>query len=191
MGSSHTRERLAEHILKGTRPYQVGRPLEIKFTALDGREVDLAKLVGKVVLVEFWATDCGPCIGEMPAVKAAYETLHGRGFEVVAISLDDKESALRRFVKEKELPWPQHLMAKAGGTNSRSNTASSEFPPCGWWTRAATCGIPKRASIWSGASGHCWRNPVLLPFANRSGAQTVSAALHAAGFALTPSKVAA
>jgi thiol-disulfide isomerase/thioredoxin len=106
---------LAEHILKGTRPYQVGQPLDIHFTALDGREVDLAKLAGKVVLVEFWATDCGPCIGEMPTVKAAYETLHGRGFEVVAISLDDKESALRRFVKEKELPWPQHFDGKGWG----------------------------------------------------------------------------
>jgi thiol-disulfide isomerase/thioredoxin len=103
---------LAEHLLKGTRPYQVGRPLDIRFTALDGRQVDLAKLKGKVVLVEFWSTTCGPCLAEMPAVKAAYETWHARGFEVVAISLDDKESALRRFIKEKDLPWPQHFDGK-------------------------------------------------------------------------------
>jgi thiol-disulfide isomerase/thioredoxin len=103
---------LANHILKGTKPYQIGKPLEIHFTALDGREVDLAKLTGKVVLVEFWSTTCGPCIGEMPTVKAAYEKLHDRGFEVVAISLDDKETALRRFIKEKELPWPQHFDGK-------------------------------------------------------------------------------
>ena len=103
---------LAEHILKGTKPYQVGRPLEIHFTALDGREVDLAKLTGKVVLVEFWSATCGPCVAEMPTVKAVYEKLHDRGFEVVAISLDDKETALRRFVKEKELPWPQHFDGK-------------------------------------------------------------------------------
>lgn len=103
---------LANHILKGTKPYEIGKPLDIQFTALDGREVDLAKLTGKVVLVEFWSTSCGPCIAEMPRVKAAYEKLHDRGFEVVAISLDDKESALRRFVKEKELPWPQHFDGK-------------------------------------------------------------------------------
>ena len=74
--------------------------------------MDLAKLRDKVVLVEFWSTTCGPCIAEMPTVKAVYEKLHGRGFEVVAISLDDKESALRRFVREKELPWPQHFDGK-------------------------------------------------------------------------------
>src|SRR6185436_4252335 len=103
---------LAEHILKGTRPYEIGRPVEMRFTALDGREVDLAKLKGKVVMVEYWSTTCGPCIGQLPEVKAAYEKLHARGFEVVAISLDDKEAALRRFLKEKELPWPQHFDGK-------------------------------------------------------------------------------
>lgn len=103
---------LANHILKGTKPYQVGKPLDIRFTALDGREVDLAKLKGEVVLVEFWSTTCGPCVGEMPRVKAAYEKFHPSGFEVVAISLDDKETALQRFVREKELPWPQHFDGK-------------------------------------------------------------------------------
>jgi peroxiredoxin len=75
--------------------------------------VDLAKLTGKVVLVEFWSTTCGPCVAEMPAVKVAYEKFHPRGFEVVAISLDNKEAALRRFIKENELPWPQHFDGKA------------------------------------------------------------------------------
>ncbi|HTD85716.1 MAG TPA: TlpA disulfide reductase family protein, partial [Candidatus Binatia bacterium] len=71
---------LANHILKGTKPYQIGKPVDIRFTGLDGREVDLAAMTGKVVLVEFWSTTCGPCIAEMPAVKAAYEKLHDRGF---------------------------------------------------------------------------------------------------------------
>jgi peroxiredoxin len=103
---------LAKHILAGTKPYQIGKPVEIRFTALDGREVNLAKLTGKVVLVEFWSTTCGPCIAEMPKVKSAYEKLHDRGFEVIGISLDDKESAVRRFIKEKDLPWPQHFDGK-------------------------------------------------------------------------------
>lgn len=103
---------LANHILKGTKPYRVGQPVDIRFTALDKREVDLAKLKGKVVLVEFWSTSCGPCIGEMPTVKATYGKLHDQGFEIVAISLDDKESVLRRFIQEKELPWPQHFDGK-------------------------------------------------------------------------------
>ncbi len=103
---------LARHILNGTKAYEVGQLLDIRFPALDGREVNLASLKGKVVLIEFWATTCAPCVAEMPAVKEAFEKFHGKGFEVVAISLDDKESALRRFIKEKALPWPQHFDGK-------------------------------------------------------------------------------
>ena len=103
---------LASHILKGTKPYQIGKPLDIRFTALDGREVDLSKLTGKVVLVQFWSTTCGPCVAEIPTVKTVYEKLHDRGFEVVAIALDDKETPLRRFIKDKALPWPQHFDGK-------------------------------------------------------------------------------
>ena len=103
---------LANHILEGTKPYQIGKPLDIEFTALDGREVDLAEMREKVVLVDFWSTTCGPCIAELPTVKAVYEKFHVRGFEVVAISLDDKETSLRRFIAEKELPWPQHFDGK-------------------------------------------------------------------------------
>ncbi len=103
---------LAEHLIKGTKPYEVGKPLDIQFTALDGREIDLVKLKGKVVLVEFWSTSCGPCVARMPEVKAAYQKFHDRGFEVIGICLDDKESVLRRFIKEKELSWPQYFDGK-------------------------------------------------------------------------------
>jgi thiol-disulfide isomerase/thioredoxin len=103
---------LADYILKGTKPYQVGKARDIHFTALDGREVDLAKLRGRAVLVDFWATWCEPCVAALPEVKAVYEKLHGRGFEVVAISLDDKKTALRQFIKEKELPWPEYFDGK-------------------------------------------------------------------------------
>ena len=122
---------LANHILKGTKPYEVGQPLDIRFTALDGREVALERLKGKVVLVEFWSTTCGPCIAEMPTVKAVYQKLHDQGFEVLAISLDDKESALRRFIKEKELPWPQHFDGK-GWDNEISSGSHIQQVPTMW-----------------------------------------------------------
>jgi thiol-disulfide isomerase/thioredoxin len=100
----------AEGILR--RLNAVGKPLDIKFTALDGRLVDLSQMKGKVVLVDFWATWCGPCVGEIPHVKEAYEQFHAKGFEVVGISFDSIQQNLQRFVEQKQLLWPQYFDGK-------------------------------------------------------------------------------
>jgi thiol-disulfide isomerase/thioredoxin len=95
----------------------LGKPLPIKFTAIDGREVDLAKLTGKVVLVDFWATWCGPCVAEIPNVKDTYDKLHGKGFEIVGISFDKDKDALEKFVGEHEMKWPQYFDGKVWGND--------------------------------------------------------------------------
>jgi thiol-disulfide isomerase/thioredoxin len=74
--------------------------------------VDLKNLKGKVVLIDFWATWCGPCVGELPHVKEAYNELHGKGFEVVGISLDSDKSKLTKFVADKKMEWPQYFDGK-------------------------------------------------------------------------------
>ncbi len=91
-----------------------GDTMEVKFTSLQGKEVDLAAMKGKVVLIDFWATWCGPCIAELPHVLKTYEKYHAKGFEVIGISLD-KESAkekLEAFIKDKNMPWPQYFDGK-------------------------------------------------------------------------------
>jgi len=72
-----------------------------------GKPLSLSGYRGKVVLVDFWATWCGPCITELPNVLATYEKHHSAGFEIIGISLDQDGKKLANFVKEKKMTWPQ------------------------------------------------------------------------------------
>lgn len=88
------------------------KPLELKFKAIDGRDVDLSKMRGKVVLIDFWATWCAPCVQKLPSLIRLYKEKKDQGFEVIGISMDEDLGRLAYFMKESGLPWPQYADAK-------------------------------------------------------------------------------
>jgi thiol-disulfide isomerase/thioredoxin len=86
------------------------KPIDVK--GFDGKQINLADFKGKVVLIDFWATWCGPCVAELPNVIATYKKFHAQGFEIVGISLDESESKLKDFLGSHEMPWVQFFDGK-------------------------------------------------------------------------------
>jgi thiol-disulfide isomerase/thioredoxin len=109
----------------------LGKPLAMKFTAVDGTEVDVSKMKGKVVLIDFWATWCGPCVRELPTVKKAYADLHDQGFEIIGISLDNSEKKLTDFVAKNDMPWVQFCDGK-GWKNTIAQEHGIKSIPAMW-----------------------------------------------------------
>ena len=68
---------------------------------------------GKYVLIDFWASWCGPCRNEMPNVKAAYEKYASKGFEVISISIDKKQKPWKTAIEELGMNWTQVLNVDA------------------------------------------------------------------------------
>lgn len=108
VASTNAPEQIQEFAKATLKQYEfLDQPLDLKFTAVDGQEIDLAKLKGKVVLLDFWATWCQPCLEALPELKEIYTKYHAKGLEILGISLDTKKMELTRFLKEEEIPWPQ------------------------------------------------------------------------------------
>ena len=83
----------------------MGKTIEWKGVNADGKPVSQADFAGKVVLIDFWASWCSPCIRELPNVKAMYAAYHDRGFEVIGVNVDRSSSLFSAFVRKYDVPW--------------------------------------------------------------------------------------
>jgi thiol-disulfide isomerase/thioredoxin len=109
----------------------VGQPFKIEFTdAIKGGHVTMASLKGKVVIIDFWATWCPPCVADMPNMKKLYAEYRTKGVEFIGVSLDQPKDnggydLLKAFVEKNKIDWPQfydpegkHEFALDWGVNS-------------------------------------------------------------------------
>ena len=80
---------------------------DFEATTLDGDRISLSDLRGKVVLLEFWASWCGPCRPEVPYLKEVHAAYGGEDFQLIGISLDRSTEELRQFIEEHGMTWPQ------------------------------------------------------------------------------------
>jgi thiol-disulfide isomerase/thioredoxin len=99
--------------LNAERMVAVGsEPVAFSVKSLDGQTLSPAAYKGKVLLIDFWATWCGPCIMEMPNVKSVYSRYHSKGFEIVGISLDQSREKLDAYLEQQQIEWPQYFDGK-------------------------------------------------------------------------------
>lgn len=112
-------ERIIETVKSQEQAEEIQRSLadgtkfpDFSVTDLSGKQLSIANYKGKVVLLDFWATWCTPCVQELPNVIKAYKQYHPQGFEVIGISLDQQKGKLTTFLRDKDMTWPQYFDGK-------------------------------------------------------------------------------
>jgi len=101
------RERFQRCVELAKSNISIGSPLpDLTVQTLDGRGIPLRSLAGTVVLIDFWATWCRPCVKELPNLQALYSEHSREGFEIVGLSLDADRETVAKYVDEKAIAWP-------------------------------------------------------------------------------------
>ena len=85
----------------------IGKPVkDFAFRLMDGRHYDITANRGKVILIDFWATWCPPCVKGIPFLKEMYSKYASHGFDIIAISLDSAQKAVTDYLKKEQIKWP-------------------------------------------------------------------------------------
>jgi thiol-disulfide isomerase/thioredoxin len=112
----------------------IGKPFKIEFTeAIKGSQISSATLKGKVIIVDFWATWCGPCVAEMPKMKELYAKYKDKGVEFIGVSLDAPKSEggydkLKAFVEKNKIEWPQYYQGNGWESDFSMSWGISAIP---------------------------------------------------------------
>jgi pentatricopeptide repeat protein len=102
--------------------------IDFSATTDSGKKISLEDYRGDVVLLDFWASWCAPCIREMPNVKSVYDKFHHKGFEIIGISLDKSEKKFRSYIKEQDISWPQIFDGGSGAGGIARKYAVNAIP---------------------------------------------------------------
>lgn len=104
-----------------------GNFMEVTGNTADGKEFDWNSYRGKYVLVQFWATWCGPCRQEIPNIARHLQMYGDRGFAVVGVNLDEDRSAFDSFMQQSQLPW-SNIVSDQGRNSTAERYAISSLP---------------------------------------------------------------
>ena len=112
----------------------IGKPFELAFKdAITGREISIESLAGKIIVVDFWATWCPPCVVQMPRLKELYAKWQPQGVEFIGVSLDASEAEhgleqLKKFVTDHEITWPQYHQGQGWQSDFSSGWGIDSIP---------------------------------------------------------------